>query len=79
MLLVLFEGHEEAGGMWLPADSPRLWRGPMPLLQQQDVDKLPPAALGNTCGSICGCWQHLAKVSRQAVQSGSTVRQYSQA
>jgi hypothetical protein len=62
VLLVLFEGHEEAGGLWLPADSPRLWRGPAPPLQQQEQQ---PAAVV-TSGSSCGYWERLVKVSRAA-------------
>ncbi|WIA43677.1 hypothetical protein OEZ86_010115 [Tetradesmus obliquus] len=56
-LLIFFEGHEHAGGLWLPADSPRIWRGPMPGQQQQQQQQQ-MAAGGTSCR---GRWQHLPK------------------
>ncbi|WIA17680.1 hypothetical protein OEZ85_014482 [Tetradesmus obliquus] len=56
-LLIYFEGHEHAGGLWLPADSLRIWRGPMPGQQQQQQQQQMTA--GGT--SSRGCWQHLPK------------------
>lgn len=64
MLLVVFEGFEHAGALWLPANSPRLWRGCLPWQQQQQQQPLGKNTQHST-------WQLLEAVRAELSNSDS--------